>query len=335
MILVQDERTVSSVIWTLSIGFAALASGFEPSRAVKASLQQGGEHSASIELPDRGMRIDCRLYLPPHINTARIVLVIAPRGLGDNLYADADVRAFAASLPAALLVPQFVNVAGVKGTLTAAARAEALVASLKQFAAQLNAPDLASAPLIFWGHSVGASIGTDVAPVLAVRTVAVVRYHASERGDVAALKQFPILFFKGGKDSSYDNESPGSLWRQGRAEGAPWTYAIEPDAQHGDADAMRRATTLLLPWIHAVVQRRSPDGSGQLRAISGVDSWLGDPATGRAMPSAAFTGMKSEASWLPDEQTARAWQSLIGRSGREHLRHSQSPNAERPSRASW
>jgi hypothetical protein len=68
---------------------------------------------------------------------------------------------------------------------------------------------------VFWGHSAGTGVGTDLAPILSSRTIALIRYHGGARGDVAGLKRFPILFFVGGRDSLVV-ESPETLWKAGR-----------------------------------------------------------------------------------------------------------------------
>ena len=39
--------------------------------------------------------------------------------------------------------------------------------------------------------------------------------------------------------------------------------------------------------------------------------WLGDVRTATIAPSATYAGTRSDASWLPDEASARAWQTIV------------------------
>jgi hypothetical protein len=68
----------------------------------------------------------------------------------------------------------------------------------------------------------------------------------------------------------------------------------------------------MIPWITAVLRLRlSPDGK-TLRAVADGSAWLGNNRTGEIVPYGTFTESKAEASWLPDEATARGWQVVLG-----------------------
>jgi len=49
-----------------------------------------------------------------------------------------------------------------------------------------------------------------------------------------------------------------------------------------------------------------------LRAVTDGSAWLGNNQTGVVAPHSSFSGSKLEASWLPDEVTARGWQAVLG-----------------------
>lgn len=61
-------------------------------------------------------------------------------------------------------------------------------------------------------------------------------------------------------------------------------------------------------WITAVVL---PSSGTTLRVASDSSAWMGDTRTGEIALYRAFTGPKVEASWLPDEVTARGWPAAL------------------------
>jgi hypothetical protein len=96
---------------------------------------------------------------------------------------------------------------------------------------------------------------------------------------------------------------------------APWTFAVEPDATHGDSDGavLRRSNELMIPWITAVLRYRLPETGNSLRPITDTSAWLGNNQTHEIAPAATFTQWKTEASWLPDQLSARGWQIVVGK----------------------
>jgi hypothetical protein len=200
---------------TIAICMSALPGVPSSSAGALDRRQQALETAATFDRPERGVRTETTLYVPARASEVRSVVILTARGLGDNLFADLAVRSWAESTQSALLLIRFVNLAGLKGTLMPAVRAEALTEALQRLAEGTGRSDLANAPLVFWGHSAGTGVGTDLAPILSSRTIALIRYHGGARGDVAGLRRFPILFFVGGRDSLVV-ESPETLWKAGR-----------------------------------------------------------------------------------------------------------------------
>jgi hypothetical protein len=198
--------------------------------------------------------------------------------------------------------------------------ADGLVLLLQRLAQESGHPELANTPLVFWGHSTAGPFGPSFAALHPERTVAFIRYHSGPTpgGDLKVIGHIPALFFCGGKDTGVDangrscTDSARALWASGRALGAPWTFAVEPDATHGDVKDLPKANDLLVPWITAVLrQRLSSDGS-TLRAVTEGSAWLGNNRTGELALYGTFAGSKAEASWFPDEPSARAWQIVTG-----------------------
>src|SRR4030095_9410054 len=113
--------------------------------------------------------------------------------------------------------------------------ADALLMILQRLGEDSRHKELRGAPLLFWGWSAAASFGTTFAALYPERPVAFVRYHTHMRGlslDMKVLKSIPALLIAGRKDERAGTEDAETLWKSGRSSGAPWTFAIEPDAPH-------------------------------------------------------------------------------------------------------
>jgi len=196
----------------------------------------------------------------------------------------------------------------------AAGGADALLAILQRLAEESAHPELKDAPLLLWGWSAPASFGTTLAELYSGRTVAFIRYHTHLRGlslDMKILKNIPALFIAGGKDEQAGREDAETLWKSGRSAGAPWTFAIEPGATHANEQTVVSSHALIIPWIAAVLRQRLVPGSVRLQPVTQESGWLGDNQSGEVAPHATFPGPKVEANWLPDEATARGWQTVL------------------------
>lgn len=280
---------------------------------------RGVEFAAAVNLLQKDVKVDGTLLVPENVRRVRAVIVATYWGLGQNFYNDPQVRKFLEATESGLLLARFSNMGpspqqyrnmfNVDG-------ADALVLLLQRLAQESGHQELTDAPLLFWGHSAGS--GAFFAEGLPQRTVALVLYHSGlviKPGGGADLKvrsQIPALFFAGGKDTAVLANPMQELWKLGRSVGAPWTFAIEPDATHGDPKDLKKANDLVIPWISAVLrQRLSTDGT-TLRAVTDASAWMGNNQTGEAAPYGAFRESRPEASWLPDEASARGWRIVLG-----------------------
>lgn len=285
---------------------------------------QGVELAAAANLSQHDIKIEGRIFLPQQSERVRAVIVAMDWGLGAAFYADPQVRGFVGATSCGLVlarvseirsgaVARVVNDASLGG-------AEAMVNLLREFAKASGHQELINAPLLIFGQSAAGPFGAGFAAAYPDRTLAFIRYHSGPvlGGDLTAVKEIPALFFVGGKDTAVDAAGiPGvqgaeKLWTRGRAMDAPWTFALEPEATHGGAEHLEKASALTIPWMTAILRQRLMAGS-TLRAIPRESAWLGNNRTTEiGTLSTSSHWPKAEASWLPDESSARGWRIVTG-----------------------
>jgi hypothetical protein len=125
-------------------------------------------------------------------------------------------------------------------------------------------------------------------------------------------KDVPALLFVGGEDSPELEEDAAKLFQTARSLGAPWAFVRQLRAPHAIRDVdIRSANELAIPWIAAVVNERLDGAGPRLRSIPRSTGWVGNLATGEVSPSASDTAQPVGSSWLPDERTARTWQTIV------------------------
>jgi hypothetical protein len=299
----------------------------------------GTEFAAALNVPEKGVKVEGTLFLPPNVGQVRAVIVLLNsgtswEGMGGAFYLDSELRRLSASLNCALLLPRITSTSMTDSASApafghvdvlrnaGAGGSEGLLKLLERLATESQHPEVAAAPLLLWGHSRTGHFAATFAALHSQRIVAVVGYHSGAAGlaghDLEVLKKIPVLILMAKADvpNAY---RPGfrmppaeTVWRSGRAVGAPWTFGIEPDAVHQNPNDLKKANAVVIPWIAAVFrQRLSPDG-GNLRVVTDGAAWLGNIQTGDISPSASYSGPEREATWLPDEPSAQGWRVAVG-----------------------
>lgn len=284
---------------------------------------QGAEFAAAANLTEKNIKAEGTIFVPRKV--PRVLAVIVTVGRGPLLVERTAEpfyfwRTLSEASKCALLYLRLETIrpepaAGAVFIRDAAAGgADALLAILQRLGEQSAHSELKAAPLLLWGGSAGAGFVTTFAELHPERTVAFIRYHAHLRGwspNIKVLKGIPGLLIAGGKDETAGTEDAERLWKIGRSAGAPWTYAVEPGATHRDDQTLVTSQQLIIPWIAAVLRQRLGPGSMRLRPVTENSGWLGNNHTTEVAPYATFPGPKPEASWLPDEATARVWRTVL------------------------
>ena len=113
------------------------------------------------------------------------------------------------------------------------------------------------------------------------------------------------VIVSGGSDTTAGTEDARKLWQTGRETGAPWTFAIQPDQQHGQG--LNESREFQLAWIDAVMRQRVGE-RGPFNQVS--SGWVGDITTGSITVNPTRTLPPSHMVWLPDEASAKLWRVL-------------------------
>ena len=166
-------------------------------------------------------------------------------------------------------------------------------------------------PLAFWGHSAGAAVSQNFASRRPDRVLAVVLLRSPwETGEAAPGKiSVPTLLLVGKNDRPSWVMGALMHYQTARASGAPWTLALSPVEGH----EFGKTEPLTFAFLSSVIPLRLPSpGNPALPKITPETSgWLGNPDTLETAPLARFKGDKREATWLPDEATAKAWRAYL------------------------
>ncbi len=286
----------------------------------------GQEFSASAQDARRAVDVEGTLLLPRTANPVRGIIAVLGWGVGGWVYDDPAWRQLADELQCGLLRVVVSNNGGPADPLSlpvaeqsvrnaSLGGAEALLKILNEFARQSGRPELQDANLLLWGHSAAGSFGTTFAALHPTRTIAFVRYHSHSRGlpvDLTVVARVPALIFAGEKDTTAGVEDSEALWKSGRTLQAPWTFALEPGATHGSSEALKKANELAIPWIRAVIQQRLTNNGMGLRPADETSGWRASNTALAVVAAGSFQGNQAEASWLPDEASARGWRLVTG-----------------------
>jgi len=186
---------------------------------------------------------------------------------------------------------------------------EALLDALKDFAKQSKHPELNTVPLVMWGHSAGGQFNYNFVSWKPQRVAAFIvnkgGYYSGQPNGQS--RKVPGLFFLGTKDTELRINSITGIYERGRKLGALWALAPEANAGHEEGRTQEVANT----FFKAILPHRL-SSSGKLEDVEERTGWLAAPEKKIIEPAATSKLTKSEAGWLPDEATAKAWLSLVG-----------------------
>lgn len=192
--------------------------------------------------------------------------------------------------------------------------AEALFNVLKEAGDSTGHPELASAPMLLFGHSAGGYWTLAMLRDYPSRILAAVCYSAA--GDPqwdypAEAAEVPVLLRHAGANdapSVFCEQTARNGFRKLRSMDAPASIAYNEGQNHNYSYLRYMA----IPFYEAAMRDRLPSkNGGALRPVDRSEAWLGEPDSFGIFPEKGYEGDKSGLCLFPDEQTARIWQEYV------------------------
>jgi poly(3-hydroxybutyrate) depolymerase len=258
-----------------------------------------------------------RLWVPRDAGKLRAVLVLVPGSNGDGraMAEDTTWQNFAARNKLAIVACRFTDKPHEQNFIEDYANVsqgsgQALLDGLSHLAARAGHPEIASAPLLFWGMSAGGEFNYEFAAWKPERVVAFV----VNKGGIyysaltpRATREVPALLFIGGKDLESRVNTITGLFAVNRRGGALWALTEEPGAAH----VVGRSRDMSIIFFDDVLPLRLSDSAGALKPLAESAGFIGDfkSKSTRAVADSATPNYPT--AWLPTARVARAWQAML------------------------
>jgi hypothetical protein len=299
-----------------------------PGDGALARAANGELHDTQVAASDEPLIAQCnyKIWIPKETPVIRSIFAINMRAAGKHLfYKDPEWRAMASRNDSAALYCEF-EAHGVRDN----GYGLSMLAACDQFAVELERPELKHAPLVLWGHSMGGRVAQDF---VRFRPSRVLAFHIALRSNPSSEEfmeeepeamRVPGLYLMGDEDRK--PQDIREHFARARKEGSPRAWIWLPGQEHWpkgmyfDKDETTprdwrawAANEVVIPWTETMIRLRLPKdcdpskGPVKLLPIDNAQGWLGDIKTGEVAPYTTFPGRKSEASWFPNEETAKAW----------------------------
>ena len=253
-----------------------------------------------------------RLWIPPDLPKARAVVVLTPGSKGDGrpMANDPAFQALAEHTGAVLCACYMKGEQNGRYDDPAYWSGPVLLRALQDLAVSSHHPEIADAPLAFWGHSAGGQFNYNFTCWKPERVIAFIAnkgaYYTARTSDQLFL--VPGLWFVGGKDQDERIQNITNLFVAGRRRGAPWCLAVEPNIGHD----VGRSKDAGIAYLEAVIPLRL----GKAGVASGLlpvpaDAWVGELTQHEIRPHDPHKDAGRITSWLPDEGFAKIWCSVV------------------------
>ncbi len=207
---------------------------------------------------------------------------------------------------------------GTNAMPNTAATFQSIVDFLNSMATVTGHAQLANAPLLLIGGSLGGCVAHGFARAFPARVIGFMSAKGDcHTGGPSPAAEVPGYLFIGEDDpvSPTALAAIKALFAENRAAGAPWAVAVELGSGH----EFPRNNDITVGWLDAILSLRLPANgpSLPLRDIDPAGGWLGDNTTLTVTRYECYTGDVFGASWLPNQATAQGWLQLVGGSNEQ------------------
>ena len=205
---------------------------------------------------------DVRMFIPSDTAYVRGILIFSRNGVGDTEYEHNAWRSAAATVGMAVIN---IELRDCEERLTPWESADQSVRLLNRMftvLAELSGhPELAEAPLFFFGHSAGAFWFTRLIPRFAERTAGFIAFQGSLTCDRLFSPEalaIPGMFVIAEYDPIWIRTGTTEIVDEGLKKGALWSLTVQPDVGHWDIDPSR---SMMIAFMRTVFDRRLPPQS--------------------------------------------------------------------------
>jgi pimeloyl-ACP methyl ester carboxylesterase len=264
-------------------------------------------------------RAEYAVFIPENVDKIRGVFVhqhgCTMEGVGASTAYDIQYQALAKKWGLALVAPDLYAAVGNcdRWRDTESGSADALFRVLQEAGVSSGHPELASAPLLLWGHSGGGYWTLSMLKNYPERLMAVFAYSPAFRpvwSYPAAAFKVPVMIRHAGQNDA--NTPPISCWATAaqtfirlRQSGAYAGIAKTATQNHNFSYVRYMA----IPFYEAVLaQRLSASG---MQDMNESVAWLGDTLTCQIYKASTYVGNVQKMCWLPDEYTAGKWKEYV------------------------
>jgi len=262
-------------------------------------------------------KAEFRLWIPREAGTLRGALILVPGSNGDGRAQAQDTvwQAFATKHKLAIVGVRFTDKPHEQGFIedyvnVSHGSGQALLDVLGKFASRVQHPELANAPLVFWGMSAGGQFNYEFAAWKPERVIAFV----VNKGGIyytaltpRATRQIPAMLFVGGKDLESRTSTITGLFALNRRGGALWALAEEPGAAH----VVGRSRDMSIIFFDDVLPLRLADSSSPLKPLAEKSGFIGDFKAKTVQPIGESPAPNYPTAWLPSDRVAKAWQAMV------------------------
>ena len=246
-----------------------------------------------------------RIRFPEGSKKVRAIFLISEHGIGKYLLESKKTWKFADKNDLALI-----GIVGnpIQRGIYPNSYLDGLMANIGK---KLKHPELATVPVITFGHSNGTGFSAFYAASDPERTIGWISYHSGGRWhlEFPGVEKSPGLVMHGMKDIFFKGQEKTIDMLRNKRDAAV-CMTMDPFVAHWPAD--RNATyDFIFEFCEACLRTRM-----NKKAVDIKSGWLGsryDKAKGGVQkpeiaPYSEFKGNKNNANWMPDEKFAKTWQ---------------------------
>jgi len=184
---------------------------------------------------------------------------------------------------------------------------QALIDALKLLADKSNHPEIAKAPLAFWGISAGGQFNYEFACWKPERVITFVLNKGGIYYTAMATKatqRVPGIFFIGEKDTPFRNHIIKGIFSINRRAEALWTLIEEPNTTHEFGKSLDISEKY---YDEIIPLRLSESISAPLRPLKTDEGYLGEHNSLTYVKYDKELASKKPTSWLPNKNIAEIW----------------------------